>query len=171
MAQQTSLVKIIEETVALIKQLQVERDRAFAHSRMTDCENNEFRALLAQIESTVDKVSAAVLVSTDKHVNTTVASAERSPEAPTEQLEQELQECRKDLEQTKAELEQTKAELKQTKDELEEVEGRMRMQSFKTRRQASQMGKEDWERLASVGQRDSGAFMREIRERGFLPYE
>ncbi len=164
MAQQTPLVKIIEETVALIKQLQVERDRAFAHSRMTDCENNKLRALLAQIESTVDEVSVAVLVSADKHVNTTVASAERSPEAPTEQLEQELEECRKDLEQTKAELEQTK-------DELEEVEGRMRMQAFKTRRQASQMGKEDWERLASVGQRDSGAFMREIRERGLLPYE
>lgn len=171
MAQQTSLVKIIEETVALIKQLQVERDRAFAHSRMTECENNKLRALLAQIESTVDEVSVAVLIPADKHVDTTVASAERSPEAPTEQLEQELEECREDLEQTKAELEQTKDELEQTKDEVKQVEGRMRMQSFKTRRQASQMGKDDWERLASVGQRDTGAFMREIRERGLLPYE
>ena len=164
MAQQTPLVKIIEEAVALIKQLQVERDRALAHSRMTGCENNELRTLLAQIESTVDEVSAAVLISADKHVKTTVASAERSPEAPTEQLEQELEECRKDLEQTKAELEQTK-------DEMKQIEGRMRMQSFKTRRQASQMAQEDWERLASVGQRDTGAFIREIRERGLLPYE
>ena len=165
MAQQTPLVQIIEEAVALIKQLQVERDRALAHSRMTGCENNELRTLLAQIESTVDEVSAAVLISADKHVNTTVAvSAERSPEEPTEQLEQELEECRKDLEQTRAELEQTK-------DELNQMEGRMRMQSFKTRRQASHMAKEDWERLASVGQRDTGAFMREIREKGLLPYD
>ena len=164
MAQQTPLVKIIEEAIALIKQLQIERDRALANSRMTGCENNDLRTLLAQIESTVDEVSAAVLISADKHVNTTVASAERSPEAPTEQLEQELEECRKDLEQTKAELEQTKGELNQ-------VEGRMRMQAFKTRRQSSQMAQEDWERLASVGQRDTGAFIREIRERGLLPYE
>jgi len=165
MAQQTPLVKIIEEAVALIKQLQVERDRALAHSRMTGCENNELRALLAQIESTVDEVSAAVLIPADNHVNTTVTvSAERSPQEPTEQLEQELEECRKYLEQTKSELEQTKEELNQ-------VEGRMRMQAFKTRRQASQMAKEDWERLASVGQRDTGAFMREIREKGLLPYD
>ena len=164
MAQQTPLVKIIEEAVALIKQLQVERDRALANSRMTGCENNELRALLAQIESTVDEVSAAVLIPADNHVNTTVASAERSPEAPPEQLEQELKECRKDLEQTKAELEQTK-------DEMKQVVGRMRMQSFKTRRQAIHMAKEDWERLASVGQRDTGAFMREIREKGLLPYD
>jgi hypothetical protein len=33
------------------------------------------------------------------------------------------------------------------------------------------MAKEDWERLASVGQRDTGAFMREIREKGLLPYD
>ena len=164
MAQQTPLVKIIEEAIALIKQLQIERDRALANSRMTGCENNDLRTLLAQIESTVDEVSAAVLIPAGKHVNTTVASAERSPEAPTEQLEQELEECRKDLEQTKAELEQTK-------DELNQVEGRMRMQAFKTRRQSSQMAQEDWERLASVGQRDTGAFIREIRERGLLPYE
>ena len=165
MAQQTPLVKIIEEVVALIKQLQVERDRALAHSRMTGCENNELRKLLAQIESTVDEVSAAVLISADKHVKTTVAvSAERSPQENTDQLEQELEECRKDLGQTKAELEQTK-------DEMKQIEGRMRMQSFKTRRQASQMAQEDWERLASVGQRDTGAFIREIRERGLLPYE
>ena len=164
MAQQTPLVKIIEEAIALIKQLQIERDRALANSRMTGCENNDLRTLLAQIESTVDEVSAAVLIPAGKHVNTTVASAERSPEAPTEQLEQELEECRKDLEQTKAELEQTKGELNQ-------VEGRMRMQAFKTRRQSSQMAQEDWERLASVGQRDTGAFIREIRERGLLPYE
>jgi hypothetical protein len=33
------------------------------------------------------------------------------------------------------------------------------------------MNEEDWAQLAKIGQRDSGVFMREVRDRGLLPFD
>lgn len=162
MTQQTSLLQRMEEALAFVRLLQEERDRALAHSAMIEHEKNELRASLAQVESKVDEMLAAVSIPADQQLQSTVAAVELNHEAPTEQAGQELEECQEALEQTRADLEQTK-------DQLRQLEYKTRMQASKTRRHNPQMSKEDWEALAKTGQRNQGEFMREVRERGFLP--
>lgn len=164
MIQQTPLLQRMEEAIAFVRLLQEERDRALTHSAMIEHEKNELRASLAQVESKVDEMLAAVSIPADQQLQSTVAVVELNHEAPTEQAGQELKECQEALEQTRADLEQTK-------DQLRQLEYKTRMQASKTRRQNPQMSKEDWETLAKTGQRNQGEFMREVRERGFLPSE
>ncbi len=146
MTQQASLLKRMEEAVALVRLLQGERDRALAELAATRSEKDELGGVLAAVESKVDEM----------------LSTARLPSAPRQEgSHQELEECRLALEQTKAELERTK-------EDLQRAEFRARTQATKLRRQAPQMGREDWESVARTARKDPEAFMRVIGERGLL---
>jgi predicted CopG family antitoxin len=69
------------------------------------------------------------------------------------------------------ELAKTKAELQETKDQLGQLEIRLSRRAFKKGQSGPKMNEEDWAQLARLGQHDTGVFMREVRERGLLPYE
>jgi chromosome segregation ATPase len=80
--------------------------------------------------------------------------------------EEELSACREELAKVKAELEETKEKVKQA----EMKSARMGM-GMKKRSRTAGMSEEEWARLATIGQHDTGAFMREVREKGLLPYD
>jgi PAS domain S-box-containing protein len=70
------------------------------------------------------------------------------------------------------ELAKTKAELQQAKDEVRKLEVRLMRRANKSGHNAPNMNEEDWVRLARLGQNgDTSVFMREVREKGLLPYD
>jgi len=77
------------------------------------------------------------------------------------------QESQADLE----ELAKTKAELQEARDQVKQLETRLSRRAFKKGPGGPKLNEEDWAQLARLGQHDTGVFMREVRERGLLPYD
>jgi len=77
------------------------------------------------------------------------------------------QESQADLE----ELAKTKAELQEARDQVKQLEIRLMRRAHKSGQNMPKMNEEDWAQLAKLGQNNTGVFMREVRERGLLPYE
>jgi predicted CopG family antitoxin len=69
------------------------------------------------------------------------------------------------------ELAKTKAELQEARDQVKLLETRLSRRAFKKGSGGPKMNEEDWAQLAKIGQRDSGVFMREVRDRGLLPFD
>jgi PAS domain S-box-containing protein len=70
------------------------------------------------------------------------------------------------------ELAKTKADLQQAKDEVRKLEVRLMRRANKPGSSMPKMNEEDWARLARLGQNgDTSVFMREVREKGLLPYD
>ncbi len=69
------------------------------------------------------------------------------------------------------ELAKTKAELQEARDQMKQLEIRLSRRNFKKGQGGPKLNEEDWAQLAKLGQRDTGVFMREVRDRGFLPYD
>ena len=70
------------------------------------------------------------------------------------------------------ELAKTKVELQEARDEAKRLETRLMRRANKGGQNMPKMNEEDWSQLARLGQNgDSSVFMREVRERGLLPYE
>ncbi len=69
------------------------------------------------------------------------------------------------------ELAKTKAELQEARDQIKQLEIRLSRRNFKKGQGGPKMNEEDWAQLARLGQRDTGVFMREVRDRGLLPYD
>ena len=68
------------------------------------------------------------------------------------------------------ELARTKAELQKAKDYIKQLEIRLMRRSRSTGG-GPKLNEEDWAQLAKLGQHDTGVFMREVRDRGLLPYD
>ena len=77
------------------------------------------------------------------------------------------QESQADLE----ELAKTKAELQEARNQVKQLEIRLSRRAFKKGQGGPKMNEEDWAQLARIGQHDTGVFMREVRDRGLLPYD
>jgi hypothetical protein len=69
------------------------------------------------------------------------------------------------------ELAKTKAELQEARDQIKQLEIRLTRRNFKKGQSGPKMNEQDWAQLAKLGQRDTGVFMREVRDRGLLPYD
>jgi hypothetical protein len=69
------------------------------------------------------------------------------------------------------ELAKTKAELQEARDQIKQLEIRLTRRNFKKGQSGPKMNEEDWAQLAKIGQHDTGVFMREVRDRGLLPYD
>jgi predicted CopG family antitoxin len=69
------------------------------------------------------------------------------------------------------ELAKTKAELQEAIDQVKLLETRLSRRAFKKGSGGPKMNEEDWAQLAKLGQRDTGVFMREVRDRGLLPFD
>jgi hypothetical protein len=70
------------------------------------------------------------------------------------------------------ELAKTKAELQEAGDEVKRLETRLMRRANKGGQNMPKMNEDDWSKLARIAQNgDSSVFMREVRERGLLPYD
>ncbi len=69
------------------------------------------------------------------------------------------------------ELAKTKAELQEARDQVKLLETRLSRRAFKKGPGGTKMNEEDWAQLARLGQRDTGVFMRELRDSGLLPFD
>jgi hypothetical protein len=69
------------------------------------------------------------------------------------------------------ELAKTKADLQEARDQIKQLEIRLTRRNFRKGQSGPKMNEQDWAQLAKLGQRDTGVFMREVRDRGLLPYD